>query len=75
MKRIIFALSFLSFGAIQAYEPFDYKKWERGFMQDINETFDRADRNYQMNESNRIQTEILKEIQRQNRSGIYQYGR
>ena len=58
-----------------SYEPVNMNKWCDNYMRDFNDKWDRVDQRMQAQESNRIQRDILREMQKQNRSGIYRYGR
>ena len=77
MKGLILgnlALFMLVTTLLSGYEQFNAKRWADDYMNDFNNKWDRVERRMQAQESNRIQGEMLNEMQRHNRSGSYRYG-
>lgn len=61
--------------ALSGYEQFNSKQWIENRSRNFNDQWDRIDQRMQFQETNRIQRDILNEMQKQNRTGIYRYGR
>ncbi len=74
MKTLLtFALLFAA--SVQAYEAYPMQNYFKEQEREFNDRWNRVEQRMQAQESNRIQREMLQEVQRQNSSGVYRYGR
>jgi hypothetical protein len=74
MKNIILA-GLVVFSSIttmlSGYEPFNARQWSDNYIRNFNDQYDRTEQRMQAQESNRIQRDMLNQMQRNNRPGFW----